>query len=228
MKVLPFALPCRSLSRRGANMATSFDGERPTRCRLGITRTFPDAACAKTDDKAFVGQNWVPPTGLTGLESAERRGRADVQSLDQDGLNHRHPGPSPVVDEPEGKKSTTERLRASLSEAVALLIPAQQQIEQLQAKLLETEEAHQKQGLEFAAAQVREAEIRADLDRALDGLAAGKRQALREEILRQEKPPARSWWRGFVRRRKQESVEPPAQECLSKLLSVRDFLEPMS
>ena len=90
---------------------------------------------------------------------------------------------------------TNEVLRASLARAVALLQPAQERIELLQMELRQAKEVHHKDVSALVAAGMREAETRAELDRALTDLAANQRQALRQEILKQERNRERAWWR---------------------------------
>lgn len=87
------------------------------------------------------------------------------------------------------------KLLASLSEAVALLQPAQVEIERLRAELLEVKEAYRKVSTELGALEMREAASGAKLDRAEADRANFQRQALREEILRQEVRRQRVWWR---------------------------------
>ena len=104
--------------------------------------------------------------------------------------------------QPEQANATTDRLLASLSEAVALLRPAQEQIERLHAQLIQAKEFQQRDAMELAAAEMREMGTKAELERALADLAALKQRALGPEKRQQ-----RAWWQlGQRSLRRSESV----------------------
>jgi hypothetical protein len=65
------------------------------------------------------------------------------------------------------RPNNDERLLTALSEAVALLGPAQEQIERLHAQLVEAKDAHHRDAVELAAAEMREMGTKAELERAL-------------------------------------------------------------
>lgn len=91
--------------------------------------------------------------------------------------------------------ATTDNLLTSLAEAVALLRPAQEQIERLNAQLIQSKESHHRDAVELAAAEMREMGIKAELERALSDLAA-----LKQWALDQEKRERRAWWQFGQRR----------------------------
>lgn len=119
----------------------------------------------------------------------------EFRRVGHEGLKHRHPEEAPWPPEPEPAGTTNAKLLASLSEAVALLQPAQEEIERLHTQLIEAKEAHRKVALELVAVEMREAGSKAELNDALADRADSHRQALREEILSQEKRRQRGWWR---------------------------------
>jgi flagellar biosynthesis GTPase FlhF len=102
--------------------------------------------------------------------------------------------------EPAQTNATTDNLLTSLSEAVALLRPAQEQIERLNAQLIQSTESHHRDTVELAAAEMREMGTKAELERALADLAD-----LKQWALGQEKREQRAWWQ-FGQRRLDRSV----------------------
>ena len=125
-----------------------------------------------------------------------------VRCVGQEHLMQGSPEQSSRTTEPEQANVTTDRLRTSLSEAVALLRPAQEQIERLHAQLIQAKELHQRDAMELAAAEMREVGTKAELERALADLAA-----LKQRALGQEKRQQRAWWQlGQRRLKRSESV----------------------
>ncbi len=96
------------------------------------------------------------------------------------------PERSPRTSQPERANADNDRLLDALSEAVSLLRPAQEHIERLHQQLIEAKEAHHRDAVDLAAAEMREMGTKAELERALFGIAALKRQIA---SLR------RPWWR---------------------------------
>jgi flagellar biosynthesis GTPase FlhF len=96
------------------------------------------------------------------------------------------PERSPRTSQPERANADNDRLLDALSEAVSLLRPAQEHIERLHQQLIEAKEAHHRDAVDLGAAEMREMGTKVELERALFGIAALKRQIA---SLR------RPWWR---------------------------------
>ena len=87
---------------------------------------------------------------------------------------------------PKQPNIDTDRFLSCLSEAVGLLRPAQEQIERLQAQLVEAKEAHHRDAMDLVATEAREIGTKAELERALADLVM-----LQRDVVRLKRP----WWR---------------------------------
>lgn len=141
--------------------------------RLGISA---DAARMKAKRKAKAGQWRIIPGNhpsdrvMVELPAADLAERVGGEQPERVG-----PERSPRTPDPEHPNNDT-RILAALSEAVALLRPAQEQIERLHAQLLEAKEAHHRDAMDLVATEAREMGTKAELERALADLAALQRQ----------------------------------------------------
>jgi flagellar biosynthesis GTPase FlhF len=152
--------------------------------RLGISA---DAARMKAKRKVKAGLWRIIPGNhpsdkvmveLPAADLAERVGGERSEQVT--------PERSPRTSQPERANADNDRLLDALSEAVSLLRPAQEHIERLHQQLIEAKEAHHRDAVDLAAAEMREMGTKAELERALFGIAALKRQIA---SLR------RPWWR---------------------------------
>lgn len=91
---------------------------------------------------------------------------------------------------PEQSNNADGRILDALSDAVALLGPAQAQIERLHAQLIEAKDAHQRDAVELAAAEMREMGTKAELERTLAEQDALRQQVtdLRSHLAHQRRP----------------------------------------
>lgn len=128
--------------------------------RLAIS---PDAARMKAKRKAWriiPGNHPNAPVlvevPLTELAERVPRGQA-----------RREAPRTPRTASPEQPNNADGRILDALSDAVALLGPAHAQIERLHAQLIEAKDAHHRDAVELAAAEMREMGTKAELERAL-------------------------------------------------------------
>ncbi len=156
--------------------------------RLGIS---PDAARMKAKRKVAAGQ-WriIPGNHPSDQVHVELPAGELVRSVGRERETPVFPEQTPRTPQAEQVNTTTDRLLASLSEAVSLLRPAQEQIERLYTQLVEAKEAHHRDAMELAAAEMREMGTKAELERALADLAA-----LEQRVLGHRNGRRRAWWR---------------------------------
>ena len=151
--------------------------------RLAIS---PDAARMKAKRKAWriVPGNHPNAPVLVEVpvtELAERVPREQPQ---------RNAPRSARTSSPEHSNNADGRILNALSDAVALLGPAQAQIERLHAQLIEAKDAHQRDAVELAAAEMREMGTKAELERALAEQDDLRRQVtnLRSRLMHERRP----------------------------------------
>lgn len=151
--------------------------------RLGIS---PDAARMKAKRKAKAGLWRIIPGNHPSDRVLVELPTSDLNASERDGGEQ----PQRVKGERYPRTQPPEQVNALAEKFLANLSEAQERIRALTDQLIEAKEAHRRDAMELAAAEMREMGTKAELERALVDVAVLKEQ-LRIIMKRQR----RSWWR---------------------------------